>query len=115
MNIRKGNQLHIRVSLEHGLEALQCCVDSAAQGRRGHQVDIRVAREGLSELAALLMAEVCQDRVGNDMVGGAKIVNALYEPVVSSIEEQVMDTICMSAWSLRRVLHDDRWRGARRT
>jgi hypothetical protein len=46
-----------------------------------------VARKGLFQLAALLVAEVCEERIGNDMVLGAQVVNTLWEPVVSSIEE----------------------------
>lgn len=87
LDIGEGNQLHVRMGLERGLEALQCCVNSPAQGRRSHQVDVGVAREGLFQVAALLVAEVCEERIGNDMVLGAQVVNALWEPVVSSIEE----------------------------
>jgi len=93
LHIGQSNQLHVGMSLEYGLEALQCCVNSAAQGRRGHQVDIGVIREGLLQLAALFVAEVCEKRVGDDMVFGAEVVNALYQPVVSSIEEELVGAI----------------------
>lgn len=63
--------------LEDRLKAFQCCVDSAPQWRRGHQVDIGMAGKRLLELAALFMAEVCEEGVRDDMVFGAEVVDAL--------------------------------------
>ena len=34
--------------------------------------------EGLAQFGALLVAEFCEERVTNDMVGGAEVVNALF-------------------------------------
>lgn len=36
-----------------------------------------MVREGFAQLGALLVAEVCEERVVDDMVGGAEVVDAL--------------------------------------
>lgn len=47
-----------------------------------------MVREVVAQLAALLMAEVCEEGVRDDMVGGAKVVNALIALVLAPWERQ---------------------------
>lgn len=77
MHIRETDEFHVGAGLEDGLEALQCCVDCAAQRGGGYEVDLVVVREGFAQLGALLVAEVCEERVVDDMVGSAEVVDAL--------------------------------------
>lgn len=113
LDIRQSDELHVRVGLERGLEALQRGVDRATQRRRGHQLDVGVAGEGIAQLAALLVAEICEEGVGDDMVGGGEIVDALGELVVSSILEGNLPTRffrCLHERSAQRAYGDWRWR-----
>lgn len=84
LSVRQGNQLHVRVGLEDGPEALEGCVDGSAKRRRGNQVDLGVVREGILQPSTLLMPEICEEGVGNDVVGSAKVVDALEETMVRS-------------------------------
>jgi hypothetical protein len=43
-----------------------------------------VVGEGILQLSTLLMAEICEEGVGNDVVGSAKVVDALEETMVRS-------------------------------
>lgn len=84
LGVRQGNQLHVRVGLEDGPEALKGCIDSSAKRRCSDQVDLGVVGEGILQLGTLLMAEICEEGVGDDVVGGAKVVDALDESMVRS-------------------------------
>lgn len=79
LHIGQGDQLQIRVYPKHRLEALKRRVDGAPERRRGHQLNLGVVGEVLAQLAALFMAEVCEERVWDDVVGGGEVVNALVE------------------------------------
>jgi hypothetical protein len=70
------------VGLEDWPEALEGCVDGSAKRRCGNQVDLGVVREGILQLSTLLMAEICEEGVGDDVVGRAKVVDALEETMV---------------------------------
>lgn len=93
LHIRQSDELHVRVGLEHRLEALQRGVNRATQRRRSHQLDTGVAREVIAQLAALLVAKVCEEGVGNDVVGSREVVDALEEQAVSSVVKEVMSTL----------------------
>lgn len=77
LHIRQGDHLHVRIRLKHGLEALKCCVDGAAQRGGSHQFDLVVVREVLAQLAALLVAEVREEGVRDDVVCCREVVDAL--------------------------------------
>ena len=82
LGVWQGDQLHARVGLEDGPEALERCVDGAAERRGRDQVDLGVSGEGLAQFRALLVAEICEKGVGDDVVGGANVVNTLEEAIV---------------------------------
>lgn len=84
LGVRQGNQLHVRVGLEDGPEALEGSVDGSAERRCGHQVDLGVIGEGSLQFSALLVAEICEEGILDDVVGGAKVVEALEEAMVRS-------------------------------
>lgn len=90
LHIRQSDELHVGVRLERGPEALQRRVDSATQRRGSHQLDIGVVGEGIAQLAALLVAEICKKRVGDDVVGGGEVVDALRESVISAIVDGML-------------------------
>ena len=82
LGVWQSDQLHARVGLEDGPEALERCVDGAAERRSGDQVDLGVSGEGLAQFRALLVAEICEEGVGNDVVGGAEVMDALEDTIV---------------------------------
>lgn len=82
LGVWQGDQLHARVGLEDGPEALEGCVDGAAERRGRDQVDLGVSGEGLAQSRALLVAKICEEGVGDDVVGGANVVDALEEAMV---------------------------------
>jgi len=63
--------------VEHGLEAQQGRVQRPPERRRRDQLDAIVVGERVAQRAALLLAELGQERVGQDVVGGAEVVEAL--------------------------------------
>lgn len=69
------------MGLEDRPEALEGCVDGSAERRCGDQVDLGVVGEGLLQFRALLVAANCEERVLDDVVGGAKVVEALEETI----------------------------------
>jgi hypothetical protein len=70
------------VGLEDGPEALEGSVDGSAKRRCGDQVDLGVVREGILQFSTLLMTEIREEGVGDDVVGSAKVVDALEETTV---------------------------------
>lgn len=58
-------------------KALERSIEGATKGRGGHQVDVGMAGEVLAERFALLVAEVSEEGVLDDVVGGANVVQAL--------------------------------------
>lgn len=90
LHIRQSNKLHIRVRLEHRAKALQRGIDRAPQRRGSHQLDIGVVREVIAQLVALLVAEICEKRIGDDVVGSGEVVNTLVEYAISAIVDGVL-------------------------
>lgn len=82
LGIWQRDQLHARVGLEDRPEALECCVDGAAERRRGDQVDLGVSGKGFAQFCALLVAEICEEGVADNMVGCAEIVDALEDTIM---------------------------------
>ena len=72
-----------RVLLEDGTEALECGVQRAAERRRGDQLDLRVVREPVAELVALVFAEICEAWVADYVVFLGEVVFALLVDGVS--------------------------------
>lgn len=93
LHIRQSNEFHIRARLEHGPKALQRGVDRATQRRCSHQLDIGVVREVVAQLAALLVAEICEEGVRDDVVGGAEVVDALGEVAISAIVDGILSRV----------------------
>lgn len=77
LRLGQRDQLHPPARVEHGLEAQQGRVQRPPERRRRDQLDAIVVGERVAQRAALLLAELGQERVGQDVVGGAEVVEAL--------------------------------------
>lgn len=93
LDVRQGDDFRVRVRLEDVLEALNSRVDGATERGRGHQFDVVVVREVLAKLAALLVAEIGEERVGDDVVGRGEVMHTLIEGIVSSRPNNVEDSV----------------------
>lgn len=66
-----------RVLLENGTEALERGVQRAAERRRDDQLDLRMVRESVAELVALVCTQLCESRVSDYVVFLGEVVFAL--------------------------------------
>lgn len=72
-----NDQLQPLPRLEDGLEALEACGDRATQGRGDDQFHVGMVRKLLTELAALFVAQICEDGIGDNVVCDREIVDCL--------------------------------------